>query len=310
MVVYLVGAGPGDPELITIKAKRLIKKAEVLIYDRLVSDVIVSWAPPNCKLIYMGKHNEDSNISQQIQKDIISILLKYGRNQNVVRLKGGDPFIFGRGGEEALACVNESIKFEIVPGVSSFYAAAAYSGIPVSHRDFNSVFAVLTGHESLKAKSTIDWSKLPETIIILMGVSKIQEIAKNLLATGRDNETPVAAVEWGTTHKQKTLITTLGNLASGIEGLNPPTVFIIGYIVKLHSSLNWFEKKMKAASGKKVVLTRARSHMVESEKILKAYDIEPIIMPLIEIVSRDFRIPKISDYDCLLYTSPSPRDRS
>ncbi|MHA1479546.1 MAG: uroporphyrinogen-III C-methyltransferase, partial [Promethearchaeota archaeon] len=250
MVVYLVGAGPGDPELITIKAKRLIKKAEVLIYDKLTNEEIVNWANPRCKIIFMGKREKNSHTSQQIQKEINAALKKYGHNNLVVRLKGGDPFIFGRGGEEALECEKSGIRFEIVPGISSFYAAPAYAGIPLTHREFNSSFAVLTGHESIKAKSAINWSRLPETLIILMGVARIKEIAKKLLNSGRHSSTPVAAIRWGTTINQETIITTLGSIADGIEGLSPPTVFIIGSNVNLHTKLDWFKKKIELVKDK------------------------------------------------------------
>ncbi|MHA2326224.1 MAG: uroporphyrinogen-III C-methyltransferase, partial [Promethearchaeota archaeon] len=164
MVVYIVGAGPGDPELITLKAKRLIKEADIIIYDRLINEEILVWAKAECKIVYMGKRDGESKSSQHRQKEINSAIIKYGRDYRVVRLKGGDPFIFGRGGEEALICEASNIKFELVPGISSFYAAPAYAGIPITHREYNSVFAVLTGHESIKTKSAIKWSALPETI--------------------------------------------------------------------------------------------------------------------------------------------------
>ena len=303
MVVYIVGAGPGDPELITLKAKRLIKNAEVLIYDRLVDEKILSWAPPNCKLIYFGKRDNKSHPSQKIQRDINSTLLEYGPIKRVVRLKGGDPFIFGRGGEEAMVCTKAGINFEIIPGISSFYAAPAYAGIPLTHRDFNSVFAVLTGHESIKAKSSINWKKLPETIVVLMGVSKIQEIAKNLLESGREKTTPVAAIRWGSKLEQNTKITNLGDLAEGVNGIKPPTVFVIGSITTLNSKLNWFEKKLGAARGKKIVLTQTLTHTKKTMETLESYGIESVNMPLIEIESRDYILPNINDYDSLIFTS-------
>jgi uroporphyrinogen III methyltransferase/synthase len=303
VVVYIIGAGPGDPELLTIKGKRLIKSAEVLIYDRLIDKSIINWTPSNCLLIYVGKREKESRTSQQIQNEINEMFLKYGYDKHVVRLKGGDPFIFGRGGEEALICANAGIRFEVVPGISSFYAAPVYAGIPISHREYNSVFAVLTGHESEKIKSAIDWSKLPETLFILMGVSKIREIAENLLNVGRDPLTPVAAIKWGTTFKQKTVMTDLAGLSKGIEDLNPPIVFVIGNNASLHSKLNWFENKMSSAKGKRVVLTRARNHMKESEDLMKSYGFKPIGMPLIDITSRNFSIPDLSSFNALIFTS-------
>ena len=186
MVVYIVGAGPGDVELLTLKAKRLVENAEVIIYDKLINKKILDWAPLNCTLIYVGKREKDSETSQNIQKDINNLIQEYGPSKRVVRLKGGDPLIFGRGGEEAQICVHHNINFEIIPGISSAIAAPSYAGIPVSHRDFNSSFAILTGHESDKDESAIDWRYLPETLIILMGVKKIKETAKKLLDSGRD----------------------------------------------------------------------------------------------------------------------------
>ncbi|MCJ2563081.1 MAG: uroporphyrinogen-III C-methyltransferase, partial [Candidatus Thermoplasmatota archaeon] len=194
MVVYIVGAGPGDLELVTLKAKRLIEKAEVLIYDKLVNHEVLDWAPPDCKLIYMGKREEDSLPSQDTQRRINDLMREYGPSKRVVRLKGGDPFIFGRGGEEAQECAREGIPFEVVPGISSAFAVPAYAGIPTSHRDFNSSFAVLTGHETEKEESLIDWAHLPETVVILMGVSNMMVIAKRLLSAGRLPSTPVAAI--------------------------------------------------------------------------------------------------------------------
>ena len=170
MVVYIVGAGPGDPMLITLKAKTLIQDAEVIIYDKLVDREILNWANPGCELIYVGKREKGSGQSGSIQERINELLKELGPKRIVVRLKGGDPFIFGRGGEEAQVCARLGIPFEIVPGISSAFAVPAYAGIPASHRDCNSCFAVLTGHESDKEDSMIDWEHLPENLIILMGV--------------------------------------------------------------------------------------------------------------------------------------------
>ncbi|MHA2006244.1 MAG: uroporphyrinogen-III C-methyltransferase [Promethearchaeota archaeon] len=303
MVVYIVGAGPGDPELITLKAKRLIKEADIIIYDRLINEEILVWAKAECKIVYMGKRDGESKSSQHRQKEINSAIIKYGRDYRVVRLKGGDPFIFGRGGEEALICEASNIKFELVPGISSFYAAPAYAGIPITHREYNSVFAVLTGHESIKTKSAIKWSALPETIIVLMGASNIHYISQKLINVGRDKSTPVAAIKWGTTPKQNTKITTLGKLAEGLEEITPPTIIIIGAITSLHYKLNWFEKKLEDLKDKKIIIARAKNHSKESEEMLKSYKIEPITMPLIEVVPRKFDLPKLNDYNALVFTS-------
>jgi uroporphyrinogen III methyltransferase/synthase len=303
MVVYIVGAGPGDLELVTLKAKRLIKEAEVLIYDKLVNEEVLNWAPPNCELIYMGKREKGSAPSQETQQEINDLIRNHGPTKKVVRLKGGDPFIFGRGGEEAQVCVREGIPFEIVPGISSAFAAPTYAGIPASHRDYNSSFAVLTGHEALKEESSIDWARLPETLIILMGVSNIRDIAGKLIETGREPSTPIAAIFKGTTTQQKTRMSTLGAVAEeGVE-FSPPVIFVVGRIAGLNRELAWFERKLDRARGKKVVLTSADSHQPESRGLLESYGFEVISMPLIEIVPREFTVPDLGEYDALVFTS-------
>jgi uroporphyrinogen III methyltransferase/synthase len=303
MVVYIVGAGPGDPQLLTLKAKSLIESAEVIIYDKLVNEEILSWANPKCHQIYVGKRETGSEKSQEIQQRINKLLKEHGQEKMVVRLKGGDPFIFGRGGEEAQVCAQNDIPFEIVPGISSAFAVPAYAGVPVSHRDFNSSFAVLTGHEADKEGTSIDWKHLPENIIVLMGVSQIKRSASRLIEAGRSPETPVAAIHSGTTPKQCTEITDLKRLAEeGIE-LSPPVIFVIGPIATLHKELSWFEKKLAKIRGKKAVLTGAKSHEEETKNLLGSYGIDSISMPLIEIVDREFSIPDINHFDALIFTS-------
>jgi uroporphyrinogen III methyltransferase/synthase len=303
MVVYIVGAGPGDPLLLTLKAKSLIESAEIIIYDKLVNEEILSWANPRCQQIYVGKREKDSAKSGKIQERINKLLKELGPSKMVVRLKGGDPFIFGRGGEEAQVCAQNNIPFEIVPGISSAFAVPAYSGVPVSHRDFNSSFAVLTGHEADKEGTMIDWVHLPENIIVLMGVSQIKNSASKLIAAGRDPQTPVAAIHSGTTPKQHTEITDLKHLA--LEGIDfpPPVIFVIGPVAKLHDELSWFEKKLDRIRGKKAVLTGAKSHEKETKNLLGSYGMDSISMPLIEIVDREFSIPDINDFDALIFTS-------
>lgn len=319
MVVFIVGAGPGDLGLVTLKAKELIERAEVILYDKLVNPAVLNWAPPGCTIIYVGKREAGSDPSQKIQTDIHSLILHYGKDKFVVRLKGGDPFIFGRGGEEAQSCVKEGIPFEIVPGISSCYAVPAYAGVPVSHRDFNSSFAVLTGHEQDPDKSTnqssdqstnqstnqtsIDWVHLPETIVVLMGVSQIRTTAARLLEAGRDPDTPVAAIRAGTKPEQITRMTTLLELKDQGIDLEPPVIFVIGPIAQLHSELDWFGKKLALARGKRIVLTRARGHEKESTGIMETYGFDTINMPLIEIVGRDFDVPDLKAYDALVLTS-------
>jgi uroporphyrinogen III methyltransferase/synthase len=303
MVVYIVGAGPGDPGLVTLRAKDLISRAEVILYDKLVNPVILEWAPLGCELIYVGKREQGAAPSQQMQMDINQLIEEFGPSKMVVRLKGGDPFIFGRGGEEAQICVRAGIPYEVVPGISSAFAAPAYAGIPVSHRDKNSSFAVLTGHESDKDGSAIDWVHLPENIIVLMGVSRIMDTARRLLEVGRPPDTPVAAVHKGTTVEQRTHLTTLQELAEEGTHLKPPVVFVIGPVASLHEELDWFGRKLELARGKRVVLTRASSHMDESIPMFEMYGIDVIPMPLIEIRSRDFDVPDVGSYDAVAFTS-------
>ena len=303
MVVFIVGAGPGDLGLVTVKAKDLIQRAEVLLYDKLVNPAMLAWAPPGCNIMYVGKRESGSDPSQKIQTDIHSLIVQYGKDHFVVRLKGGDPLIFGRGGEEAQVCVKEGIPFEIVPGISSCYAVPAYAGVPVSHRDFNSSFAVLTGHEKDKDQSSIDWVHLPETIIVLMGVSQIRMTATRLLEAGRDPDTTVAAIRSGTRPEQTTIITTLQRLADEGIDLKPPVIFVVGPAATLHSQLDWFGGKLAKARGKRIVLTRAKGHEKESTEIMDAFGFDHISMPLIEIVDREFDIPDVSKYDALVLTS-------
>ncbi len=303
MVVFIVGAGPGDLGLVTLKAKELIERAEVILYDKLVNPAVLVWAPSGCNIIYVGKREAGADSSQKIQKDINSLITDYGKDNFVVRLKGGDPFIFGRGGEEAQVCVKEGIPFEIVPGISSCYAVPAYAGVPVSHRDFNSSFAILTGHEQDKDQSMIDWVHLPENIVVLMGVSQIRTTATRLIETGRAPDTPVAAIRSGTRPEQTTVLTTLRELADQGIDLKPPVIFAIGPIATLHSELDWFGKKLALARGKRVVLTRARGHEGESAEIMNTFGFDSVSMPLIDIVDRDFDVPDLSAFDAVVLTS-------
>ena len=236
--VYLIGAGPGDPELLTLKALRLIKSAEVILYDRLINQEILLFAKPDCELVYVGKEDGKHTIEQE---KINELLLRYAHTKEVVvRLKGGDPFIFGRGGEEALFLAEHGIEFEIVPGVSSFYSVPAYAGIPITFRGISSSFAVITGHEDpRKEKSSIDWESLKgiNTLIVLMGVSRRKEIAKRLIEVGRDPKEPVAFIENGTTEKQKVILTDLYELSTNPPEVSPPAIMVVGHVVRLREKL-------------------------------------------------------------------------
>jgi len=236
--VYLVGAGPGDLELLTLKAYRLIKSADVILYDRLINPEILSIRKERCELVYVGKEDNKHTIEQD---KINELLLIYAYNKNVVvRLKGGDPFVFGRGGEEALFLAKHGIEFEVVPGISSAIAAPTYAGIPVTFRGISSSFAVITGHEDpQKEHSNIDWISLKgiNTLIFLMAVSNRQNIAKKLLDIGRCPDEPVAFIENGTIPCQKTTITTLHELAYNPPNIKSPALMIIGQVVKLREYL-------------------------------------------------------------------------
>jgi len=242
-IVHLVGAGPGDPGLITVRGLKALQQATVVIYDRLVHPSLVDEAPAHAQRIYVGK---ESGIHCVPQAQINQLLVRYAtQGERVVRLKGGDPFVFGRGGEEAEALVAAGIPVEIIPGVSSAVAVPAYAGIPVTHRKIASSFAVITGHEEGgKEYSAIDWSRLAtavDTLVILMGTKGLARITAQLMQHGRSPATPVALIRWGTTSEQFTLIGTLADItakATAVE-LEPPVVTVIGEVVNLAERLQW-----------------------------------------------------------------------
>jgi uroporphyrin-III C-methyltransferase len=239
--VYLVGAGPGDPGLITVRGLELARTARVIVYDQLVNRQLLTEASAVAEKIFVGKQPGRHCIAQDA---INQTLIGYARaGWNVVRLKGGDPFVFGRGGEEAEALAAARIPFEIVPGVSSAVAVPAYAGIPVTHRRFASSFAVVTGHEARKFQTSIDWARLAtavDTLVILMGLKNLPIIAKKLIAHGRLPETPAAVVRSGTTAEQQTITGTLADIAARAAGLDGPAVIVIGDVVSLAGNLQWY----------------------------------------------------------------------
>ena len=240
--VYLVGAGPGDPGLITVRALQLLRRAEVIVYDQLVNPALLEEAPSSAERIFVGKQAGRHCIAQG---EINEVLIHYARLEHqVVRLKGGDPFVFGRGGEEAEALADAGIPFEIVPGVSSAVAVPAYAGIPLTHRKFASSFAVVTGHEARKAQDAVDWAKLAtavDTLVILMGLSNLSIIAAKLLAHGRAPETPAAVIRRGTTEEQETIFGTLADIVEKSALLEPPALIVVGDVVSLADKLQWFD---------------------------------------------------------------------
>lgn len=242
-VVYLVGAGPGDPKLITLRAVELIKKADVVLYDRLVSEKIISMIPKKAKKFYVGR---DVGDDYKHQDSTNHLMVKYARShKHIVRLKGGDPFIFGRGGEEAEYLRRYKIKFEIIPGITSGIGSAVYSGIPLTHRKYSSSVVFVTGHEDpQKIKSPVKWktlAKSAETIVIMMGLSRIGKISKELIAGGLAKTTPVAVIQNGTSEKHRMIVGTLANIAQKIKEnkIMPPSIIIIGNVVKLHKTVGW-----------------------------------------------------------------------
>jgi uroporphyrin-III C-methyltransferase len=239
--VYLVGAGPGDPGLLTVRGLQLLHRAQVVVYDQLVNPVLLEEVSPFAIRIFVGKEAERHCIAQE---EINQILIHHARlGYQVVRLKGGDPFVFGRGGEEAEALAEAEINFEVVPGVSSAIAVPAYAGIPLTHRKIASSFAVVTGHETRKAQPSVDWGKLAsavDTLVILMGLKKLPRIATELVRHGLSPETPVAVVRWGTTREQEAVTGTLADIADKAAHLKSPAVIVVGKVVDLRSELDWF----------------------------------------------------------------------
>ena len=274
--VYLIGAGPGDPGLLTVKAREILQDCDVVVYDYLANPAFLEYIQEGCKTIYVGKKSSQHTLSQE---EINQLLVDLGKHGKVVaRLKGGDPYIFGRGGEEAQALRENGIPFEVVSGITSAIAAPAYAGIPLSHRGFTSTIGIVTGHERPdKDKSAIDWKGLASamgTLVFLMGVKNLKDICKNLIRAGRDPSTPAAMIRWGTTPRQQTVtgtIKTMPGIAES-EGVKPPAILVVGWVVTLRDSLNWFE--IRPLFGKRIVVTRARAQASEMSQRLEALGAE------------------------------------
>lgn len=309
--VYLVGAGPGDPDLITVKGMKCLKQADVIIYDHLASAKLLKHAKPDAKTIYVGKEQGSHTLPQDEMNKLLVEQAKQG--STVVRLKGGHPFIFGRGGEEAEALAEAKIPFEIVPGITSAIAAPAYAGIPLTHRRYSASVGIVTGHEDpTKPHSTVDWSRLAVgvgTLVILMGVKNLAKITEELISAGRDPKTPVALVQWGTTPQQITVVGTLETIVAQADAaeLTPPVAIVVGEVVRLRDTLNWFEKK--PLFGKTVVVTRTREQASELVAQLSALGAECLECPTIRVVPPqdwaplDEAIDRLDTYDWLVLTS-------
>jgi uroporphyrinogen III methyltransferase / synthase len=284
--VSLVGAGPGDPGLLTLAGRDRLSRAEVVVYDRLIAQELLDYAPEDAERIFAGKSPQAKALSQD---EINALLVERGlRGQRVVRLKGGDPFVFGRGGEEALALVAAGVPFEVVPGVTSAVAAPAYAGVPVTHRGLASSFAVVTGHEDdEKDESSVDWAglaKAVDTLVVLMGAAALESVSKRLIAAGRAADTPAVSVEWGTTTEQRSVLSTLAGISQAVHDakLATPLLTVIGPSAALHERLNWFEGR--PLFGRRVLVTRARHQASALADLLRREGASPIELPTIELV--------------------------
>ena len=309
--VYLVGAGPGDPKLITLKGVECLKRADVVIYDLLINRALLEHCPPHTERIYGGKRPGE----QRKRQDEINTLMiqKAKAGKTVVRLKGGDPFIFGRGGEEVLNLVEAGIDFEIVPGITSAIAAPAYAGIPLTHRDCASSVAFVTGHSaSFASDSPIGWERLAtavDTLVVYMGVGHLDQIAEQLTKHGRSPDTPVTLVHWGTTPQQKILEGTLADIAEKAKAADfrNPAVVVVGTVNRLREQLRWYDSK--PLFGKRIVVTRARAQASGFSELLESYGAHTIQFPTIEIqpildnLALDKAIICLSDYDWVIFTS-------
>jgi uroporphyrinogen III methyltransferase/synthase len=311
-MVYLVGAGPGDPGLITLRGKMLLERAEVLIYDYLASKKLLKYVPKDAELIYAGKRGgvKHTHTQEEINRMLVERALA---GRRVVRLKGGDPFIFGRGGEEIEALVKAGVTFEVVPGVTSATAAATYAGIPITHREYTSTVAFVTGHEDpTKPNSNIAWDKLATgvgTIVIYMGIKNLKSITEKMIKYGRDPLTPVAVVRWASTSEQRTVVGNLKNIAEVVQknNIKPPSLVVIGEVVNLRETINWYEKR--ALFGKKVVVTRTREQASELINLLENCGAECLEFPTISLEPLDSydildrALVEIDTYQWILFTS-------
>ena len=316
-VVYLVGAGPGDPGLITVRGLEAIGRADVIIYDYLAAPALLRHARDTAELIYVGKKGGDHTLSQD--KINALIVAKARQGAGVVRLKGGDPFIFGRGGEEAEALIEAGIAFEVVPGVTSAIAAPAYAGIPLTHRKYTTTVAFVTGHEDpAKETSGIDWPALARgigTLVFLMGVKNLPHIVARLIEHGKPADTPAALIRWGTTARQQTVAGTLATIVERVRqaGLEAPAVIVVGEVVRLREKMTWFDNR--PLLGKRIVVTRARAQASDLVRQLADLGAECLEYPTITVeppldwTPLDRAIDRIDDYDWLIFTSVNGVER-
>lgn len=307
--VFLVGAGPGDYKLITLKGVECIKKADVIVYDRLANTRLLKWAKENCEFIYVGKKSSNHTKTQDEINDIIVQEAKQGKI--VTRLKGGDPYVFGRGGEEGEYLKKKGVKFEVVPGITSAIGGLCYAGIPITHRDYASSFHVITGHlkEEGKKLNFKSLAELEGTLVFLMGVSNLKNICDSLVNEGKDKGTKVAIINWASTTKQRVVVGNLENMYEQAikEKIGSPSIIVVGDVVDLREELNFFENK--PLFGKNIVVTRSRAQ--NSSLVEKIIDLggNPIEIPAIKIeeipnnINFDDEIQKIEKFNYLIFTS-------
>ncbi|HIU63444.1 MAG TPA: uroporphyrinogen-III C-methyltransferase [Candidatus Avacidaminococcus intestinavium] len=309
--VSLVGAGPGDYKLITIKGLEAIQSADVIVYDYLADRKLLAAAREDAEIIYVGKKSKEHTMKQE---DICKLLVEKAKAGNrVCRLKGGDPFVFGRGGEEAVALKEAQIMFEIVPGITSAISVPAYAGIPVTQRNMAVSFAVITGHENPnKEKSGVNWEKLAtavDTLVFLMGIENLKVITEKLIANGRATNTPAAVIRWGTKAEQRTIVTTLECAVSDVEKnkIKPPAIFIVGEVVRMREQLSWFETK--PLFGKRIIVTRAQAQASKLTQALEKQGAVCLEAPSIKISPLEDTsllktvIAKLPEYTWLVLTS-------
>jgi uroporphyrinogen III methyltransferase / synthase len=308
-ICILAGAGPGDIGLVTLRAREAVEQADVVVYDYLCNPEILKWVPAGAEIVFAGKKSGQHTLSQEEINQFLVKKTKEGKR--VVRLKGGDPFVFGRGGEEAETLAAAGLPFEIVPGISSAIAVPAYAGIPLTHRDFASAFTVFTGHEDpAKQETVIDYKALiagKGTLVMLMGMERLASVVPELLENGADPSLPVALIRWGTTGRQQTLIGELGSIVKAAVGFEPPAIAVFGRVVKLRDKLSWFERR--PLFGRRIVVTRTRKQASELSAKLRILGADVYELPTIRVEPPDNLmdfgelVRDVFQYDWVIFTS-------
>jgi uroporphyrinogen III methyltransferase / synthase len=313
-ICILAGAGPGDIGLVTLRTKEVVEQADVIVYDYLCNSEILKWALPDAELVYVGKKSGRHTLRQE---EINQFLIdKTNEGKRVVRLKGGDPFVFGRGGEEAEALAGAGLPFEIVPGISSAISVPAYAGIPLTYRDVASSFTVFTGHEDpAKEGTAIDYQALVAgkgTLVMLMGMERLDAIVPQLLENGADRHLPVALIRWGTTGRQETVVADLGSIVAVADGFQPPAIAVFGHVVDLRDKLSWFEQR--PLFGRRIVVTRTRKQAGALSARLRLLGADVYELPTIQVEPPENLmefgelVRDAFQYDWLVFTSPNGVD--